>query len=178
MANRDFNKIKRIMQDFSMGVGEGGSSGGDSELIFGYEIADLDGKHVSVDKLIALLQKYNVPGTGYNYLNIGSNTNSYSAPYAIMDIGDQSGLAFELINTEWGYVGVTSSEQDFYTILQENKTDIEENLIIGKDYTAGGVSPYVGVAYVYLPLIVAYNSNGSQVHFKVTKQEILDLFVD
>ena len=46
MANRDFRKIERIMKDFSMGVGEGGSSNGGGMII---DLEKLEGDTIYLD---------------------------------------------------------------------------------------------------------------------------------
>lgn len=61
MANRDAKLIERTLKDFSLGVMSGNGGGvGSNYLMTIMDYYQVAGKHIDVDSLIALLEKYQV----------------------------------------------------------------------------------------------------------------------
>lgn len=141
--------------------GQGGSV---SNVITYFDIAELKGKHVDVDKLIELLTKYELntltsmelkllPGI-YGY---GDSANNGSPFY----------LTYSSMNFVGSYENTTEINWD---------TDIETTLTAEKvNIEAVVVDPRLGF---YIPAISYKNTDSEDVYVEVALEELLAVFVD
>lgn len=151
--------------DWPENAGGGGDSTG---LILGTELVVLQGKHIDVDKLIALIQKYDVDNTNQD-LQVGLSAQGDSAPtIGIVELADNSGLELHILgNIFTGSLDYESGD-NLATLFTNNKVAIE-------NFTMDSIPSDIKLS-LFLPYI-----NGTSEYEEIvpiSKQEILDLFVD
>jgi hypothetical protein len=150
----------------------GGGSG--TEVILGAELVALEGKHIDVDKLIALVQKYDLDNQEKN-LFVGLNGNSLDDVYAdeasLISFYNNSGIELCVLVNYLSQSLDYSGEDSLITMLTNNKLVIEGVIIqeFSSDWFKWATS-------IFQPTIRKYAEDSTIII--ITKQEILDLFVD
>lgn len=142
-----------------------GGGGNSTEVILGAELLALRGKHIDVDKLIALIQKYDVDNNNHS-LTVGSIAASYSSD-SIIYLADDSGIVFNIFGIPRDQGMTFESDESLTTFLTNNKIAIESI----KPMTFNGPVYYS----IFQPTISDMGNFGD---ILIPKQEILDLFVD
>ncbi len=152
--------IKGIADDYA-----GGGTGGTSNVFTNSDFYSLVGKHLSVDKLIALLKSKNfTKGSSFYILGgigvISSNSDGTCPNYGIR-FTSGSNTDLNILNEP--YISLTY-DTDYETTLLNKKTEIENCIIKNTlEYTA-----------IYNNVIENYDS--SDYTDTITLQDFLDLF--
>lgn len=150
----------------------GGGSG--TEVILGAELWALQGKHVDVDKLIALVQKYDLDNTELTLMVGLTGTSSNSFYYSngcLISFYDNSGTEVCIFG-EYLTQSLDYTEGDsLTTVLANNKTAIEGVTIQDLSFPEWAAS-------IFQPVIRKGGEYSGYPFIIIPKQEILDLFVD
>ena len=140
--------------------------GGTSSVFCDTDLKSLVGKHLSVDKLIALLKSKNIiEGSAFHILGGFINQDT--------EVGSGYGIYFmygsdtELRILNEPSIYSLSYDTDYETTLLNAKTTIESTIIEILDYPA-----------IYSNCIRNYENDSSVTTYAITLQEFLDLFVD
>lgn len=154
--------IKGIADDYA-----GGGTGGTSNVFTNSDFYSLVGKHLSVDKLIALLKSKNITeGYGF-YILCGVGVTSSNSDGA----GPKYGICFTSgsntdLNILWEHYISLTYDTDYETTLLNKKTDIE-NIII-KNTLVSSAAIFNNV--------IKNGGSGEDTAYTITLQEFLDLF--